>query len=372
LIQALNRALLVREFLGQELTDHHQIYPAPRNSRIQLKESPTIIGVESSQIRDSDLISVVVPAFNSESFVSMTLDRIVQSMESIGYKFEIVIVNDGSTDGTWRVISGRAKGDTRIVAINLLKNYGQHSALMCGLRHTSGKYVVTLDDDLQNPPEEIAKLLNHCHSNGHDLVIGEFAEPQKAKFRMFGTDVVNKIVTRVFNKPPQLKLSTFRVIRRDVVNRVCQSTNPTPYITGELLYAAASISNISVRHDARIAGKSTYNPFKIFELVRRITFSYSIELLRLACRAGTIIAGLSFLFSGAMTIHGTVTKGVVPGWTSIVTAISFFAGIIILLLSMIGEYLSVVLLQNLGTPAYREAGVVKNGQQSDSSFQKFE
>jgi undecaprenyl-phosphate 4-deoxy-4-formamido-L-arabinose transferase len=327
--------------------------------------------VESSENTASDLISVVVPAYNSESFVSMTLDRIVHSMEDLGHQFEIVVVNDGSSDGTWRVISQKARLDTRIIAINLLKNYGQHSALMCGLRHTSGQYVVTLDDDLQNPPEEIAKILSHCRKNNHDLVIGEFTEPQKARFRMFGTDVVNKIVTRVFNKPPDLKLSTFRVIRRDVVNRVCQSSNPTPYITGELLYAAASISNIEVRHDARIAGKSTYNPFKIFELVRRITFSYSIELLRIASRTGTIIAGLSFVFSGAMTIHGTVTKGVVPGWTSIVTAISFFAGIIILLLSMIGEYLSVVLLQNSGNPAYREAGIVKDGHQSDASFQKF-
>jgi glycosyltransferase involved in cell wall biosynthesis len=311
-----------------------------------------------------------MPAFSSEKFVAITIERVIAAVEAIGQPFEFVIVNDGSTDGTWRVIKEFAQRDRRITAINLLKNYGQHSALMCGLRHTSGQFVVTLDDDLQNPPEEISRLLNYCIEGEHDLVIGEFSEPKKAKFRKFGTNVVNKIVTRVFYKDPDLKLSTFRIIRRDVVNRVCQSSNPTPYISGELLFAAASISNLEVRHDARISGKSSYNPWKIFELVRRITFSYSTELLRIACRIGILIASFSFLFSTAMTLRGFLVVGVVPGWTSIVTAVSFFSGIIILLLSMIGEYLAIVLLQTMGTPAYRESAIIKNGRLTDGEVRQ--
>jgi len=324
--------------------------------------------VKAHTFSDSDLISVVVPAFNSESFVPVTIDRIITSLESMGNPFELVIVNDGSSDGTWRVLQQLAKVDIRIIAINLLKNYGQHSALMCGLRHSSGRYVVTMDDDLQNPPEEIQRMLNYCVAGDFDLVIGEFKEPKKARFRMYGTNVVNRLVTRVFDKPPDLKLSTFRVIRRDVVERVCQSTNPTPYITGELLFAAASISNLEVRHDERIVGKSTYNPFRILELMRRITFSYSIDLLRITCRFGTLISVFAFVLSIVMTIRGMILNGVVPGWTSMVTTISFFSGIIILLLSMIGEYLSVVLLQTLGTPAYREAAIVKKGQLVDTGM----
>lgn len=324
--------------------------------------------MKAHSFSDSDLISVVVPAFNSESFVQVTLDRIITSLETMGNPFELVIINDGSSDGTWKVLQKLALIDTRIIAINLLKNYGQHSALMCGLRHSSGRYVVTMDDDLQNPPEEIPRMLNYCVAGDFDLVIGEFKEPKKARFRMYGTNVVNRVVTRVFDKPPDLKLSTFRVIRRDVVERVCQSTNPTPYITGELLFAAASISNLEVRHDERIVGKSTYNPFRILELMRRITFSYSIDLLRIACRLGTMSSVFAFVLSIVMTIRGMILNGVVPGWTSMVTTISFFSGIIILLLSMIGEYLSVVLLQTLGTPAYREAAIVKRGQPVDTGM----
>jgi glycosyltransferase involved in cell wall biosynthesis len=289
-------------------------------------------------------------------------------LETLGNPFEVIVVNDGSPDATWTVLQQLAKVDFRITAINLLKNYGQHSALMCGLRHSNGHYVITIDDDLQNPPEEIPRLLNYCIEGNHDLVIGEFIEPKKARFRMIGTNVVNRIVTRVFNKPLELKLSTFRVIRRDVVERVCQSNNTTPYVTGELLFAAASISNLSVRHDKRIIGKSTYNPFKILELLRRITFSYSIDLLRIACRMGTGVSIIAFLFSVGMTIRGTIITGAAPGWTSMVITISFFSGIIILLLSMIGEYLSVVLLQTLGTPAYRESLIIKNGQYTQTEL----
>ena len=312
--------------------------------------------------KSSELISVVVPTFNSEGYIAITIARITQCMESLGEPFEIIIVNDGSSDNTWSVLQQLAKVDLRIIAINLLRNYGQHSALMCGLRNSSGQFVVTMDDDLQNPPEDIPRLLKHCQEGNHDLVIGVLTEPKKARFRVFGTYVVNWFVTRVFNKPSGLKLSTFRVIRRDVVDRVCRSVNTTPYITGELLFAAGSIANVGVRHDERISGKSTYSIFKILGLLRRITFSYSIDLLRISCRIGTGISLITFLFSVAMTIRGTIVTGAAPGWTSMVITISFFSGIIILLLSMIGEYLSVVLLQTLGTPAYRESLIIKNGQ----------
>ena len=318
--------------------------------------------VESRWLLSSELISVVVPAFNSERCIAITVARITQCMESLGKPYELIIVNDGSSDNTWSVLQRLAKVDLRIIAINLLRNYGQHSALMCGLRNSSGNFVVTMDDDLQNPPEEIPRLLKYCVEGNHDLVIGEFVEPMKARFRVIGTDVVNRIVTRVFNKPSGLKLSTFRVIRRDVVDRVCQSINTTPYITGELLFAAGSIANVSVRHDEREFGKSTYSPFKILNLLRRITFSYSIDLLRISCRIGTGIALITFLFSAGMLIRGSIVTGSAPGWTSMVITISFFSGIIIMLLSMIGEYLSVVLLQTLGTPAYRESLIIKNGQ----------
>jgi glycosyltransferase involved in cell wall biosynthesis len=306
-------------------------------------------------------VSVVIPAFNSEQYVTHTINKVLETLRGLEIAFEVVIVNDGSTDNTWAVVKQLAQQNSHIIVINLLKNYGQHSALMCGLRHTSGKYVVTLDDDLQNPPEEIPALLAFAQEEGHDLVIGRFTEPQKAHFRVLGTRFVDRIVNKVFNKDPKLKLSTFRVVRRDVVDRVCQSANPTPYVTGELLHAAGSIANFDVRHDKRMYGKSSYNPLKILELVRRITFSYSIELLRIACRIGILISVFSFLLSAVLTFKGILDEGAVPGWTSMVTATSFFAAVIILLLSMIGEYLAIVLLQSSGTPAYRETAVVKNG-----------
>jgi glycosyltransferase involved in cell wall biosynthesis len=318
-------------------------------------------GMEVTESSVQIQVSVVIPAFNSEKFLVLTVNQLLDTMNSQQQSFEVVIVDDGSGDKTWEVIEQLATANDQIVGIRLLKNYGQHSALLCGLRHTKGNFVVTMDDDLQNPPNEIPRMIAFIKDNNHDLVIGRFVEPQKARIRIVGTGLVDRIVNKVFNKDPELSLSTFRVVRRDVVERVCRSNNPTPYITGELLYAAGSIANFDVRHDKRIQGKSTYNPLKILELVRRITFSYSIELLRASSRVGVVVSLISFLLSTALTIRGVLTNGVVPGWTSMVTATSFFAAIIILLLSMIGEYLAIVLLQTSGTPAYREAGIVKNG-----------
>jgi glycosyltransferase involved in cell wall biosynthesis len=306
-------------------------------------------------------VSVVIPAFNSEKFLVRTVNQLLETMNVQQQSFEVVIIDDGSGDKTWEVIKQLATVNEQIIGISLLKNYGQHSALMCGLRYTRGNFVVTMDDDLQNPPSEIPRMLAFAKDNNHDLVIGRFVEPQKARFRVVGTGLVDCIVNKVFNKDPELSLSTFRVVRRDVVDRVCKSNNPTPYITGELLYAAGSIANFDVRHDKRILGKSNYNPLKILELVRRITFSYSIELLRVFSRTGVAVSLVAFLLSASLTIRGVLINGVAPGWTSMVTATSFFAAIIILLLSMIGEYLAMVLLQTSGTPAYRVADVVKNG-----------
>ena len=183
-------------------------------------------------------VSVVIPAFNSEKFLAMTVNQVLDVMHNEQQSFEVVIVDDGSADMTWEVIKQLATVNEQIVGVSLLKNYGQHSALMCGLRQTMGNFVVTMDDDLQNPPTEIPRMLAFAKENNHDLVIGRFLEPQKARFRIVGTGFVNRIVNKVFNKNPELSLSTFRVVRRDVVDRVCKSNNPTPYITGELLYAA--------------------------------------------------------------------------------------------------------------------------------------
>ena len=164
--------------------------------------------------------SAVIPVFKSATIVGDTIDQTVAFFEAFGCDYEVIAVNDGSPDGSWAVLAQKAAANPRILAIDLLRNYGQHTALLCGLKQSSGDYVITLDDDLQNPPAEIVHLIRAA-GEGHDVVFGRFRQKQHAAYRRLGSRMVGLLNDRIFHKPEDLVLSNFRIIRRDVVDRVC-------------------------------------------------------------------------------------------------------------------------------------------------------
>ncbi|MEZ5095589.1 MAG: glycosyltransferase family 2 protein [Nocardioides sp.] len=218
--------------------------------------------------------SLVVPVFNSAQVVGRTIDRILEVFDVSGLDYELILVNDGSPDDSWRVISERARTTPRVVALNLLKNYGQHNANLAGFHEASGEWVITLDDDLQNPPEEAMKLIEHARQ-GHDVVFGEFESKQAAGYRKLGSKVVSLINRRVFDQPAWLPVSNYRVLHRDVVARICADNTAHPYITGQALLYSHNPSSVPVRHDPRPVGSSNYSLLRILRLVLTILFSYS-------------------------------------------------------------------------------------------------
>ena len=143
------------------------------------------------------LFSVVIPVFNSDGIVGTTIDRTVSSLRNLGVEFEVICVNDGSRDGSWKVLERMARKHPEVVAIDLLRNYGQHNAVMCGLRQSAGAWVVTIDDDLQNPPEEIIHLIRRAEEGGHDVVFGKFRSQQASGTRRIGTRLVGAINRRI-------------------------------------------------------------------------------------------------------------------------------------------------------------------------------
>ena len=281
--------------------------------------------------------SVVVPVFNSERIVGRTIEQIVSTFEEAGLAYELVLVNDGSSDGSWAVISDAAKRNPHIVALNLLKNYGQHHANLAGLRESTGDYVITLDDDLQNPPDQ-ALLLIEAAMNGHDVVFGRFHQKQAPGVRRLGSKAIGMINRRIFGQPPELTVSNFRILRRDVVDRICASRTAHPYITGQALLYSSDRANVDVRHAPRAEGRSTYTVRRILTLVLTILFSYSSFPLRAAAVAGFVVALLSFVLGAVYFLVGLFSDVVVPGWTTLVVLLAFFNGVTIALLSMLGEY----------------------------------
>lgn len=304
------------------------------------------------------LYSVVIPVYNSEAVVAKTVALVRSFFLSQSLRFEIILVNDGSRDGSWRVISGLARDFQEVVAINLLKNYGQHHANLCGFREAKGEYIITMDDDLQNPPEEIGKLIDAV-INDYDLVIGHFESKQHSFVRRIGSRLVGYLNRKVFDVKESLILTNFRIIRRDVVDRVCRDSSFSPYIPGLLLQYSAHRCNVLVRHQPRLVGTSNYTWRKILRLITTILFNHSTIPLRYGSAFGFMVASVSF-FLGIYFLLEAIYHGTnAPGWASLVVLIAFFNGVLILLLSVIGEYLIRVLREVSSQSCYEISEVVR-------------
>jgi glycosyltransferase involved in cell wall biosynthesis len=283
------------------------------------------------------LYSIVIPVYNSEQVVGSTISRILEVFGGAGLRHEIILVNDGSRDRSWDVIAERARTTPNVVAVNLLRNYGQHHANLAGMREATGDYVITMDDDLQNPPDQALLLIDKA-MEGHDVVFGRFERKQAPGYRRIGSKLINVVNRRVFAQPPDLAVSNYRILRRDVVDRICSSRTAHPYITGQALLYSSNAADVLVRHDARPVGRSNYSLRRIVTLVFVILFSYSLFPLRAAATGGFVVAALSFLLGAFYLVRSLFVDTPVPGWTTIAVLLSLFSGVIIALLSMLGEY----------------------------------
>lgn len=281
--------------------------------------------------------SIVIAVYNSEELVGTTIDRVVSVFTEHELDFELILVNDGSQDGSWDIIAEKARTMPHVVALGLLKNYGQHHANLAGLRESTGDYVITMDDDLQNPPDQALLLIDEAMM-GKDVVFGEFERKQAAGYRRLGSKLISMINRRIFGQPPGLVVSNYRILRRDVVDRICASKTAHPYLTGQALLYSRNRSHVAVRHEPRPIGKSNYSTVRILGLVLTILFSYSSYPLRFAALVGFGISVLSLLLGTYYLLSGVFGDTQVQGWTTVVVLLAIFNGFTIALLSMLGEY----------------------------------
>lgn len=205
--------------------------------------------------------SVVIPVFNSADIVGTTIRQTLAFFERHGWSCEIVAVNDASTDRSWDVLCETVRTTPCLTAVDLASNHGQHAATMFGLARTTGDFVVTLDDDLQQPPDEIARLVEQAEQ-GHDLVCGRFRQA-RTPLRWFGSRTVGLLDRWLFHKPQGFVFTSFRLMRREVVDRVCGYRLRDPYLRGLLVRCASRPANAWVEHRPRPVGRSGYGAIKI-------------------------------------------------------------------------------------------------------------
>jgi len=295
--------------------------------------------------------SIVIPVFNSQDIVGRTVDEVVAVFTEHGLDHEVILVNDGSTDDSWEVIAEKARAIPQVIALDLLHNYGQHRANLAGFRESTGDYVITMDDDLQNPPDQALLLIDEAMT-GKDAVFGRFIQKQAAGYRRLGTRLIGQMNRRIFGQPADLTVSNYRILRRDVVDRICASPTSYPYITGQALLYSRHRSNVDVRHEPRAVGTSNYSFLRIFRLVLTILFSYSSYPLRLLAAIGFGVSALSFVLGALYLLKGVFGHSEVPGWTTIVVLMSIVNGFVIALLSMLGEYVIRTLQSVSGSEPY--------------------
>lgn len=313
----------------------------------------------------AEKISFVIPCYRSMDILPDVVGRIISCMN--GEDIEIVLVNDSSPDGTFSAIRKLCEADSRVKGIDLSRNFGQHSAIMAGLRHACGDIVVCLDDDGQTPPEEAYKLIEQIRA-GHDAAIASYAEKKHGAFRNFGSWVNNKMACSMIGKPKELYLSSFVAMKRFVANEICGYTFPYPYISGLLLRATKDIVNVDIAHRERVSGASGYTLSKLLSLWFNGFTNFSIKPLRFAIVIGTIIAVGGF----GTGIYSVLKKLMDPntplGWASMMSAIAFIGGIILLMMGLIGEYIGRIYMGLNQQPQY----VVKERLNLDSEREKTE
>jgi|SRR5579864_1153784 len=283
-------------------------------------------------------ISIIIPVYRSAHTLGTLLQRLCAVLDRTGLGYEIVFVEDGSPDDSWRVLNElQAAYPKRIIAIQLMRNYGQHNALMCGFRHSRGEFVITLDDDLQNPPEEIPKLIAAIQEQDLDLVYGSYGSKKHSGWRNLGSTVINAFYRAVFDA--SVTVTSFRIIRRELLESIFSYNLNFTYLDGLLAWNTKRIGQVSVEHHPRLEGRSGYSLGKLLGLGLNLLVNFSLFPLQLVSACGLLAAAGGFLLALYYLIEYLRSNISVPGYASITIAILIVGGTQLLALGIIGEYL---------------------------------
>jgi undecaprenyl-phosphate 4-deoxy-4-formamido-L-arabinose transferase len=294
-------------------------------------------------------LSIIIPVYRGAATIGLLVEALSRLRPEGG--LEIVLVNDGSPDDSDAACRAALAGaSVPLTYIEHARNYGEHNAVMTGLRHARGAYIITMDDDLQNPVEEVLKLYDHARLGQWDVVYTRYAVKQHEGWRNLGSRFANKVADWLIDKPRGLYLSSFRCMSALVVRAVTRYRGPYPYIDGLIMQVTQRIDSIEVRHLPRAQGRSNYTLRRLVRLWLNLATSFSLLPLRIATFAGIAMAVLGAAGAVATIIEALFTRGTPSGWASTMTVILLVGGVQSMILGVLGEYVGRTFLSANGKP----------------------
>lgn len=283
--------------------------------------------------------SVVIPVYNSSQSIPVLVERLHAVFKKIiRESYEIVLVDDCSPrQETWELMRSLAMKDSHVRIFRLAKNFGQASALLCGMTHARGHWIITMDDDLQHRPEDIPALIAQ---RGHDVVLARFPEKSCGAFKKISSDIKGRLDVHLLGKPKHIRASPFRLIKRRVVRDMLSIRTSRPFLIAMILSVTSDVVNVDVTHEPRKFGKSNYTLGKSFSLISNMFFNNSSFILRAMSVFGFGLAGLSFLYGIYLVIRWFIKAQTATGWTSLMVVVLLTAGVVIFCLGILGEYIA--------------------------------
>ena len=314
--------------------------------------------MKTRDIRDISL-SVVIPVYGGEKTVGKLVDTLVELLPA--KSLQIVLVYDCSPDNSHAVcLEAQQRHPSVVTYLQLAKNFGEHNAVLAGLNHATGEYVVTMDDDFQNPPEEVEKLVNTALAGDHDVVYVTYRVKRDSWFRNLGSRFNDFMARFLLDKPKDLYMSSFRCLNRFLVKEIIKYTGPYPYIDGLILRATRNIGQVEAEHHERNEGESGYTLRKLLSLWLNMFVNFSVMPLRISMVVGLCFSILGLVLAVYSVIEKILVPGLPAGYPTLLVAITVFSGIILIMLGLVGEYLGRMYLTANQSPQFTIRRVVSS------------
>jgi len=296
-------------------------------------------------------LSVVIPVFNETDSLEYLHRRLSKTLAAIGKSYEVIYVDDGSTDGSDKKLGELYRNDPKVSVVRFNRNYGQHAAVIAGFERSQGDIVVTLDGDLQNPPEEIPKLLTKLEE-GYDVVGGWREGRQDSLVRRALSFLINRVSSHIIGVKMKDYGCMLRAYRRPVVERICECQEMASFIPALANAFAGSVAEIPVSHSARETGRSKYGPFRLLRLNFDLLTGFSLLPIQVVSIAGILISFAGLAFAAFLFIRRFIVGPEVEGVFTLFAVLFFFVGLQILALGLIGEYIGRIYMEVRRRPRY--------------------